>query len=210
MNIYEKLLKVKESVKYLKKENEGFQYKFVSSSQVISSLREEINNQKLLLVPDVENARFTDILRDKNTKGNETVDLLTELYMTFKWVNTENPEETLSVKWYGQGVDTNGEKGVGKAYTYAEKYFLLKFFNIPTDKDDPDFFQEKQQKKSKSGKQKPSPNAESDAGIIAGVDSLNSAKEISDYFNEHNAAVKNKSEFVKAINSRRKAIAEVN
>jgi hypothetical protein len=27
--------------------------------------------------------------------------------------------------------------------TYAEKYFMLKFFNIATDKDDPDSFQKK-------------------------------------------------------------------
>jgi hypothetical protein len=43
----------------------------------------------------------------------------------------------VSCRWYGQGIDS-GERGVGKAMTYAEKYFLLKFFNIPTDEDDPD------------------------------------------------------------------------
>lgn len=57
--------------------------------------------------------------------------------MTFRWVNAENPEDYLEVPWYGQGVD-DGEKGVGKALTYAEKYFVLKFFHIATDKDDPD------------------------------------------------------------------------
>jgi hypothetical protein len=45
--------------------------------------------------------------------------------------------------FYAQGVDIAGEKGVGKALTYGEKYFLLKTFNIATDKDDPDAFQEK-------------------------------------------------------------------
>ena len=34
---------------------------------------------------------------------------------------------------------------MGKALTYGEKYFLLKFFNIATDKDDPDSFQRKQE-----------------------------------------------------------------
>ena len=53
------------------------------------------------------------------------------------------------------------------------------------------------------------PNSSSDFDIIAGVDSLNSAKEISSYFNEYNAVVKNKSEFIKAINARRKTIAEI-
>lgn len=205
MNIYEKLLKVKESVSYLKKENEGYQYKFVSSSQVIGALRESINEYKLLLIPNVENAQFKEISRGINNKGNETVDLLTELFMSYKWVNIENPEETISVQWYGQGVDTNGEKGVGKAYTYAEKYFLLKFFNIPTDKDDPDSFQEKGENKSRN-KNKTSDN--SDLDIIAGIDSLNTSKEISDYFNQYNKQVKSKSEFIKAINRRRKEVSE--
>ena len=35
------------------------------------------------------------------------------------------------------------EKGVGSALTYAERYFFLKYFNVPTDDDDPDSFQEK-------------------------------------------------------------------
>lgn len=52
-------------------------------------------------------------------------------------------------------------------------------------------------------------NNDDDFDIIAGVDSLNSAKEISSYFNEYNAVVKNKSEFIKAINARRKTIAEI-
>lgn len=34
-------------------------------------------------------------------------------------------------------------EGIGKALTYAEKYFLLKQFNIPTDNDDPDSFQQR-------------------------------------------------------------------
>ena len=57
--------------------------------------------------------------------------------MEMEWVDTESGE-TLSVPWYAQGVDLAGEKGVGKALTYAEKYFLLKFFHVPTKKDDPD------------------------------------------------------------------------
>jgi len=47
------------------------------------------------------------------------------------------------VNWYAQGIDLAGEKGPGKALTYAEKYFLLKFFNIATSADDPDTFQKK-------------------------------------------------------------------
>lgn len=43
------------------------------------------------------------------------------------WINIHNPSEIVACSWYSQGVDIEGEKGVGKALTYAEKYFLLKF-----------------------------------------------------------------------------------
>ena len=52
-------------------------------------------------------------------------------------------------------------------------------------------------------------NNNDDFDIIAGIDTLKNAKEISSYFNEYNTAVKNKSEFIKAINARRKAITEI-
>jgi len=47
-------------------------------------------------------------------------------------------KEERPVRFYSQGVDLAGEKGVGKALTYAEKYFFMKYFHVPTGKDDPD------------------------------------------------------------------------
>lgn len=197
MNIYEKLLKIKEAVEYLKKAQKGQQYDFVSSSQVIAALRAKMNEEKLLLVPDVEDAKFSSIIEKTSAKGNPTVDLLTEIFMTFKWINTENPEETLTVKWYGQGVDTSGEKGVGKAYTYAEKYFLLKFFNIPTDKDDPDLFEQKQKRKTKNV---------DDTDIYAEIECLNSFTELQEYYQKYKTQVSDVSAFNKAINNRNRTL----
>jgi hypothetical protein len=77
------------------------------------------------------------------------------------WVNAENPEETIECPWYGQGVDIAGEKGVGKALTYAEKYFILKQFNIATDKDDPDAFQGKAE-----SYRKPEPISSTELGTL--------------------------------------------
>ena len=86
--------------------------------------------------------------------------MFTELDLEFTWINAENPEETIVCPWYGQGVDS-GEKGVGKALTYAEKYFILKQFNIATDKDDPDSFQKKAE-----GYSKPDPITAEQVGIL--------------------------------------------
>ncbi|MED2978240.1 ERF family protein [Bacillus swezeyi] len=147
MNIYQKLVEVRKAVPYLKKDNQGKQYAYTSSSQVVAAIREKMDELGLLLVPNIidKNVRTETVeFKDKNGNVNKkTTTYFTELTMEYKWINTENPEETMVVPFYAQGVDIAGEKGVGKALTYAEKYYLLKQFNIPTDDADPDAFQEK-------------------------------------------------------------------
>ena len=146
MNIYQKLIEVRKAVPYLQKEAEGQQYKYVGSSQVLSSVRSKMDELGLLLTVKVvgHNVEGETVENtDKYGKIKKTTTFFTELDLEFTWINAENPEETLTLPFYGQGVDIAGEKGVGKALTYAEKYFLLKQFNIATDKDDPDSFQQK-------------------------------------------------------------------
>lgn len=160
MNLYQKLVEVRKCVPYLQKENAGSQYKYVSSSQVLSNCKVKMDELGLLLIPGVTGHKVTESIvefKDEKT-GNitkRTTTYFTELDMTMTWVNAENPEECICSMWYGQGVDIAGEKGVGKAMTYAEKYFMLKFFNIPTDKDDPDSFQDKLDDKPPKQQQEP-------------------------------------------------------
>ena len=141
MNIYEKLIEVRRSVPYLQKSEKGFQFNYVGSSQVLGSLKAKMDELGLLLIPSIISK---EIGIHETAKGAK--EYFTELVMEFTWINAEKPEEQVKCNWYGQGLDS-GEKGVGKAVTYAEKYFLLKFFNIPTDKDDPDSFQGKHEDK---------------------------------------------------------------
>jgi hypothetical protein len=137
MNLYKKLLEVRKSVDYLQKSTEGKQFNYTSSSQVLSSVRSAMNEHGILLLAQINSTRLSE-----NITKSGTVVYFTELDMTMTWVDVETGE-TIVLPWYAQGVDLAGEKGVGKALTYAEKYFILKQFNIPTDRDDPDAFQEK-------------------------------------------------------------------
>lgn len=146
MNIYQKLVEVRKSVPYLQKEAQGAQYSYVGSSQVLSAVRAKMDELGLFLSVKVvgHNVQSETVEnKDKYDKVKKTTTYFTELDLEFTWINAEKPEETLTVPFYAQGVDIAGEKGVGKALTYGEKYFLLKTFNIATDKDDPDSFQEK-------------------------------------------------------------------
>lgn len=147
MNIYQKLIEVRKEVPYIQKADQGAQYSYTGSSRVLASLKKKMDELGLLLVPAITKPTLHESpIEYKDNNGNvtkRTTTYFTELEMTMTWVNAEKPDEQITVPWYGQGVDIAGEKGVGKALTYAEKYFMLKFFNIATDKDDPDSFQQK-------------------------------------------------------------------
>jgi hypothetical protein len=167
VNIYQKLIEVRKAVPYLQKSAEGKQYKYVSSSQALGAIRSKMDEAGLLLIPKVTGKEVSShIIEYKEKDGNVTKitpTYFTELSMEFTWVNAEKPDEQIVCPWYGQGVDIAGEKGVGKAMTYAEKYFILKQFNVPTDKDDPDAFQGKLEggggTKKYTPKQTPPPTA---------------------------------------------------
>lgn len=140
LNIYQKLVQLRKGVGYLKKTNQGHQYKYVSSPQVLLAIKEEMNELGLMVIPRVTESDF----KDRPTqKGTETI---TTLKMRYTIVNADKPEETLEIDWVAQGIDSR-EMGVGKALTYSEKYFYLKLLGIATGlEDDPDSHQEEEKR----------------------------------------------------------------
>lgn len=134
MNLYEKLLAMQKGIDKLVKDgqNTSDKYRYVSSDQVLDTVRPAMNKLQLLLIPEVSEA----VLHEGITKSG-TTRYMTEVRLSFVWLDVESGER-LAVPFYAQGVDLAGEKGVGKALTYAEKYFLMKFFHVSTAKDDPD------------------------------------------------------------------------
>lgn len=158
MNIYQKMVEIRKAVPYLQKAANGPQYQYVSSSQTVSSVRDLLDEHGILLKTEILGQELKEF---HTAKG--ALQFMTTVHMRFTWINAENPEEQIVSLWEGQGVD-NGEKGIGKAATYAEKYFILKTFNIPTDKDDPDAFQ------AKVEESKPEPKATSEQiAVLKGV-----------------------------------------
>jgi len=135
LNLYQKLIKVRESVKYLQKGNKGDRFNYVSSSQVLGAIRQNLDKHNVYLKTEIINAEVHEKVRSNGNIWN-----LTCVTLRYTWINADNPEEQDVSEFYAQGLD-DSEKGVGKACTYGEKYFLLKSFNIPTDKLDPDRFQ---------------------------------------------------------------------
>mgnify|MGYP002550423107 CR=1 FL=1 len=134
LSLSQKLLAIQKAVDGLIKDgkNTSDKYDFASGENVLERFRPLMNEHSLLLIPRVTAASI-----HEGTTRSGTARFLTELHFDMTWLDAQSGE-TLIVPWYAQGVDLAGEKGVGKAATYAEKYFLLKFFHVPTRKDDPD------------------------------------------------------------------------
>ena len=66
----------------------------------------------------------------------ETNEILSKVMMKFTWIDSETGEKDENL--FGANGMNAFDKGVGSALTYAERYFLLKFFHIATDEDDID------------------------------------------------------------------------
>jgi len=169
LNLWQKLVEIRRQTDTLGKENSGYNFKFVSSSQVINAVKQAMDDHGVLLTVDITKST----VGDHETKKHEH-EYFTEIWTDFVWINADNPKEQMTLHGYGQGLDT-GEKGVGKAMTYAEKYFFLKQFNIPTDKDDPDANAKRPEKQYKQDSQRPQAPAEPVSG-----------KATTDQFNEIN------------------------
>jgi len=134
MNIYEKLVEVRKKIPSLSKDQEGagIRYKYVSSSQVLKEVVAAFNEVGIAHLVDIQKT----LVSPHTTKDGKSW-YFTEIWTRHTLVSAEDPKEKVELSWYGQALD-DGEKGVGKAATYDEKYFFMKLFNITTDRDDAD------------------------------------------------------------------------
>jgi hypothetical protein len=129
-----RLLAVRKSVDWVQKDgrNEHQRFSYASSTGVLSAVKGALDSEGVLLIPSVVRAERS----DRTTKSGGT-EILTEIWLQYRIINADDPADSMTIEWYGQGLDT-GERGVGKALTYGEKYLILKLLQIPTDDADPD------------------------------------------------------------------------
>lgn len=139
-NIFQKLLEVRKSVPYIKKGAKGYGYNYTSESQILGAIRGKIDEQGLwldLTMLELEEAKISVYIKiDKTYVDVNGVRAKFE----FTWTNCDNPEETIVKHQILQDAGSD-VKTIGGLETYANKYFLFKFFNIPNDDLDPDKFE---------------------------------------------------------------------
>lgn len=134
ISIYKKLHEIQKSVRGFGKDSTGHNYTYVSGSKVLGHIRAKMDVLGLILkqeVLSIDNER-----QDYKVRHGEKSEILSKVMMRFTWVCIETGETDVNL--FGANGQNDFDKGVGSALTYAERYFLLKYFHIPTDEDDVD------------------------------------------------------------------------
>lgn len=137
LNLYQKLVEVRKTIDAFHKDSKSFNYSYVSGTQVLSKIKEKMDEMGLLCFPSIlgqshEHFNYLD------KYGKEKHDFIVYGPMVYRWINADNPEEVLEVPFEFMGQQDDISKAFGSGLTYSERYFLLKFFGVPTDDDDPD------------------------------------------------------------------------
>lgn len=143
LNLFQKLVEIRKNIPALRKDAKGYNYDYVTGSQVLLGIQQAMNGLGVLLFPNVTAHEVThgEVQTNKGKKVQYTV----HGEMTYTWINADNPQETLEVPFMFAGSNDDISKAMGSALTYAERYFLIKFFNLPTDGDDPDRYNSQKQ-----------------------------------------------------------------
>lgn len=150
LNIYEKLSLITDEIGIIEKNlnvqvNKNASYKAVSERDVLDGVKPIEKKYRVYSYPVkrevidrdtlVKETEFVDSRTD-NITTTRTNSLFMRIETTYRFVNIDKPEEYIDTIVYGDGIDT-GDKAVGKAMTYADKYALMKAYKLSTG-DDPD------------------------------------------------------------------------
>lgn len=122
--------------------NNKYGYKAVSDFNVTKKVKEAEQKYGVVSIPTRQELVHHEIVKTVTDKG-ERINFSFLIKMTVKIYDVENPQDFIEVETFGHGLDS-GDKGFGKASTYARKYALLNAYKIATG-EDPDAEKSKEQ-----------------------------------------------------------------
>lgn len=114
-------------------------YKAVSERDIIDAVKPLEAKYRVYSYPSHRQILESETLESEKTyNGNTTksTTFFTRVQTEYAFVNIDNPEDRYTTIVFSEGIDP-GDKGSGKAMTYADKYAVMKAYKISTG-DDPD------------------------------------------------------------------------
>lgn len=149
MNLAQKFVELRRACPEIikKQHSDGVKYKFAKIFDVYELLAPAMNEwgvdwdivkEVATLHHENGDAKFYDSFVQR-TKNGDRVVWVYEADITLRWINVDNPAETLDITLHALGTnDSSPDKAKGSAWTYCLKYYLFEKFNIDQGEDDPD------------------------------------------------------------------------
>lgn len=139
INIYERLLSISTDLQTVAKNLEvsmgkNGKYKAVGEADVLRAVKPLELKHRVYSYPVEREIIESGTLESTDFNGNVKKQLFERIKVTYRFINIDKPEEFIDITSYGDGIDS-GDKSVGKAMTYADKYALLKAYKMVTGED---------------------------------------------------------------------------
>ena len=141
-NIHQRINEAKHSMEGFIKDSKGYQYNYVSGSQVLHKLNPELYKHGINITFKTSDAKYEAV--NLVVKGKEKTEYIVSLNVHYTITNTDRIEEKIESTIFAIGQQDDPSKALGTALTYSERYFLMKFFGLPTDEDDADARQKRE------------------------------------------------------------------
>lgn len=153
LNLVQKLAKIRAISDVVSKEKRGYNYTYADITTILANITAGMKKYGVSLIPSVVpgtsevvqnvvvNTKF-----DKTGKAydNTVTEMLVKAEMVFKWVNDEDPTDTIEVPWFVTGSQTDPSQAFGSGLTYCTRYFLCNYFQIAQSDSDVDTYRSKQ------------------------------------------------------------------
>ena len=138
MNLYEKIQAVGDEIRNIEKGltvgSGSYSYKAVGDLDVTLAVKDAEKKFKIVSIPVKQDLVNSEIVRTHKKDNLESLTYVDTIKMTLRIVDLEDPTQFIEVESFGKGIDS-GDKGFGKASTYARKYALLNAYKIATGED---------------------------------------------------------------------------
>lgn len=140
-NLFQKIQAVSNEIKNIEKNMlvgvGRSAYKAVSDYDVTIEVKDAESKYGIVSIPikqELINSEVVKTIKIDNGAQREVINYVDIVKMTLRVIDLDNPSDYIDVESFGRGLDT-GDKGFGKASTYARKYALLNLYKIATGED---------------------------------------------------------------------------
>ena len=156
MNLFEKIQAVSNDVRNITKDmtvgNGSYSYKAVSDIDVTLAVKDAETKHRLVSIPIKQDLINSEVIRIQKKNNEEGLTYVDTIKMTVRIIDLDDTTQSIEVESFGKGIDS-GDKGFGKASTYARKYALLNAYKIATG-EDPDAEKSKETLTAKTASEK--------------------------------------------------------